>query len=40
MYDWCIENNLDTEFFHPTEISYRIYTEQVLYPKLKDLGWI
>jgi len=40
MYNWCISNNLDTEFFHPTNESYGIYVEQKIYPKLKSLGWI
>ena len=48
---WCSENNLQFledlmsvptshPRGHPTKESFEIYTEQVLYPKLKDLGWI
>ena len=40
MYNWCVRNNLETQFFHPTNESYGTYTENVLVPKLKDLGWI
>jgi len=48
---WCSENNLQflEDLFevptshprgHPTKESFEIYTEQVLLPKLKSLGWI
>lgn len=38
--DWCVENNLDIEYHHPTTTSIDIYTTNVLYPKLFSLGWL
>ena len=40
--DWCKDENLDfyPDNFHPTKQSMHIYTQKILYPKLKSLGWI
>ena len=39
--DWCEKNNLDFhDPLHPTQRSMYIYAMHVLYPKLRELGWI
>jgi len=39
---WCRENNLDflEDQIHPTPNSFKTYTSNVLFEKLKELNWI